>query len=297
VYLVERGAIAAFARALGDPHPAYLDPEAAAKLGYGDVIAPPTFSILVSLGLLERSLAAEGVSIDRVVHGAQAFSLVRPVSAGDRLSALLEVTSRRRFGAGEIVVTTTQVRDALGETVATADATVVIGDASEPSPVPPPSPSSPLSFGVREGAVPLDAPVVPPSEVPLLAGAELPELLLAVTRRDLVRYAGASGDLNPIHYSDHAAARLGLPGVIAHGMLSMGLAARVVTGVLADPGRITRLSTRFTAPLVVPDDGVGAALRLGGRVAGVDERGTAIALTALSGGEKVLGQTKALVRA
>src|SRR5690349_6222236 len=89
-------------------------------------------------------------------------------------------------------------------------------------------------------------------------GTTLPVLSVLLTRGDLVRYAGASGDFNPIHWSDRAAAAIGLPGVIAHGMLTMGLAARVVTDWVGDPARLISYSTRFTKPIVVPDDDMGA---------------------------------------
>ncbi len=95
-------------------------------------------------------------------------------------------------------------------------------------------------------------------------GTELPELVLRVTRADLVRYAGASGDLNPLHWSDRVAASLGLPGVIAPGMLTMGLAARAVTEWTGDPGALLEYQVRFGRPVVVPDDDDGAELTVRG---------------------------------
>ncbi len=129
-------------------------------------------------------------------------------------------------------------------------------------------------------------------------GTELPRLTVTLRREDLVRYAGASGDFNPIHYNDRMAAALGLPGVIAHGMLTMAQAARVVTDWIGDPSRLVEYGVRFTKPVVVPDDDAGVELQLSGKVVAVDnEAGTAeVDITAESGGQKVLGRARAVVR-
>ncbi len=126
-------------------------------------------------------------------------------------------------------------------------------------------------------------------------GDELPSLAVRVTRTDLVRYAGASGDFNPIHHSDRAAAALGLPGVLAHGMLTMALALRVVTDWAGDPARVRSYAVRFTRPVVVPDDGVGAEVLVSGRVTAVEEGVATVTLETTCNGEKVLGQVVAEV--
>lgn len=120
-----------------------------------------------------------------------------------------------------------------------------------------------------------------------------------ITRADLVRYAGASGDFNPIHWSDRTATAVGLPGVIAHGMLTMALASRAVTTwVGGDSGAIADYYVRFARPVVVPDDDTGTELTVSGVVKRVGEDGLAqIDITAVCAGEKVLAQAKALVRA
>lgn len=129
------------------------------------------------------------------------------------------------------------------------------------------------------------------------AGFELPSQSFPITRADLVRYAGASGDFNVIHWNERVAIEVGLPDVIAHGMLSMAEAIRVVTDWLGDPGRVIEYSVRFTRPVVVPDDGVGALLEVGATVTEVLDDGTArIAITARSGDEGVLGKAVARVR-
>ncbi len=133
--------------------------------------------------------------------------------------------------------------------------------------------------------------------VDVAVGTELPERVLRITRADLVRYAGASGDLNPIHWSDRVAGSVGLPGVIAHGMLTMGLAAGAVTEWTGDPGALLEYQVRFGRPVVVPDDDEGAELTVQGRVAALLEEGRArVDLTVSSGGEKVLSLARAVVR-
>ncbi|MCX2728966.1 MaoC family dehydratase [Saccharopolyspora sp. NFXS83] len=128
-------------------------------------------------------------------------------------------------------------------------------------------------------------------------GDELPALNVPVTREDLVRYAGASGDFNRIHWNERFATEVGLPDVIAHGMFTMALAGRLVSEWTGDPGSIVDYGVRFTRPVVVPDDGVGALLELTGKVAAVNEDGTVkVAITARSAEQGVLGGASALVR-
>jgi acyl dehydratase len=126
-------------------------------------------------------------------------------------------------------------------------------------------------------------------------GDELEPQIFTVTRADLVRYAGASGDFNPIHWSERVATSVGLPGVIAHGMYTMALAARAVD-TWAGPGRVVEIGCKFTKPVVVPDDDTGVDVRVEGKVSGVEDGRTTIALTVTCGGEKVLGMPKAVLR-
>jgi acyl dehydratase len=128
-------------------------------------------------------------------------------------------------------------------------------------------------------------------------GTELPEQVFRVTRADLVRYAGASGDFNPIHWNERVATEVGLPGVIAHGMFTMALAARVVTGWTGDPGALLEYNVRFGRPVVVPDDDQGAEVTVRGKVGALLEDGRArVDLTVTSDGEKVLSLARAIVR-
>ncbi|CCH35192.1 MaoC family dehydratase [Actinosynnema sp. NPDC047251] len=128
-------------------------------------------------------------------------------------------------------------------------------------------------------------------------GDELPPLSLRITRADLVRYAGASGDFNPIHWSERFATGVGLPGVIAHGMLTMGLAGRIVTEWAGDPGAVVEYGVRFGRPVPVPDDDEGALVEVTGKVTKVLEDGTfKVNVTASFEGKSVLGGASARVR-
>ncbi|HEY9291329.1 MAG TPA: MaoC family dehydratase [Microlunatus sp.] len=126
-------------------------------------------------------------------------------------------------------------------------------------------------------------------------GDQLPTFSARLTRETLVRYAGASGDFNPIHYSDYQATRLGLPGVIAHGMLTMALSLRAVTDWAGDPARVTGCFTRFTRPVPVPDDDAGAELTVGGKVSKIENGTATVQLDVRCGEEKVLGMATAEV--
>ncbi len=125
-------------------------------------------------------------------------------------------------------------------------------------------------------------------------GDELPGLQVRVTRSDLVRYAGACGDFNPIHWSDRVAREVGLPDVVAHGMLTMALANRLVTTWAGDPGAVVECAVRFTRPVLVPDDADGALVEFSGKVTKRRADGTVVvAITARCAAQTVLGQATA----
>lgn len=117
-------------------------------------------------------------------------------------------------------------------------------------------------------------------------------LHVRVTRSDVVRYSGASTDFNEIHFSDRHARALGLSGVVAHGMWTMGAGLRVVTDWVEDPSRILHYFVRFTKPVVVPDTDEGVEVVYTATVAEVTERVARINLTAECGDDKVLGNAK-----
>ncbi|GAA2719938.1 MaoC family dehydratase [Cellulomonas aerilata] len=136
-----------------------------------------------------------------------------------------------------------------------------------------------------------------PSLVDLAVGDVVGTRTLEVDRSRLVRYAGASGDFNLIHWNDRVAREVGLPGVIAHGMWTMGAAVSLVADWAGDPGAVVDYGVRFTRPVPVPDPGA-AVVEVTGTVGALDaEAGTArIDLTVTCDGARVLGKAQAVVR-
>lgn len=129
----------------------------------------------------------------------------------------------------------------------------------------------------------------------LAVGDVVAERTVHLTRESLVRYAGASGDFNPIHYRDDVAAAVGLPGVLAHGMLTMGLAVGTVESWIRDTGRILEYGVRFTKPVVV-DPESGADVTVVAKVGAVDEGSARIDLTVSYEGTTVLVKAQVRVR-
>ena len=128
-------------------------------------------------------------------------------------------------------------------------------------------------------------------------GTELPARSFPITRADLVRYCGASGDFNVIHWNERVAKAVGLPNVIAHGMLTMATAGRVVTDWTGDPGAVVEYGVRFSRPVIVEDDDTGATVDVEGVVEDkLDDRRVAVVLTATVDGSKVLMAARAVVR-
>jgi acyl dehydratase len=127
-------------------------------------------------------------------------------------------------------------------------------------------------------------------------GQTLPEQVFRITRADLVRYAGASGDLNRIHWSERFAQSVGLPGVIAHGMYTMALAGQAVAVWAGGGDRVSDFGVRFTRPVPVPDTDEGTELVFTAVVKSVEDGFALLDLTATCGGERVLAQAKAKIK-
>lgn len=136
----------------------------------------------------------------------------------------------------------------------------------------------------------------------LSVGQEIGSRSIAVTRQDLVKYAGASGDFNPIHWNEAFATGVELPGVIAHGMFTMGSAVQLVSDWAGDPGAVVDYQARFTKPVIVTDttgtDDPGAVIEVTGAVGtlDVDARTARIDLTVTFEGQKVLMKSQAVVK-
>lgn len=129
----------------------------------------------------------------------------------------------------------------------------------------------------------------------LTVGDVVAERTVHLSRESLVRYAGASGDFNPIHYRDDVAAEVGLPGVLAHGMLTMGLAVETLVPWLGDSGRILDYGVRFTRPVVV-DATEGADVSVTAKVGAITDDSVRIDLTVKHGDTTVLGKAQVQVR-
>lgn len=131
----------------------------------------------------------------------------------------------------------------------------------------------------------------------LSVGDALTPLAVHITRKQLVKYAGAAGDFNAIHWNQRVATEVGLPDVIAHGMLTMATAGRIVTDWAGDPGLLKQFEVRFTRPVVVSDDDEGAELELTAVIGALDPeaRTARVDITAKFNGQTVLGKARALV--
>ena len=128
-------------------------------------------------------------------------------------------------------------------------------------------------------------------------GTELPAATYPIDRLTLVKYAGASGDFNTIHWNERIAAEVGLPNVIAHGMLTMATAVRVVTDWVGDPGAVIDYGVRFTRPVVVPNDDAGVVVEVSAKVTELLEANQVkVAITAKFEGQTVLGRAQAIVQ-
>ena len=237
---VEHGKIREFAEAIRDGNPLYLDEEAAGRSSFGGILAPPTFSRNF---WWEGTQGQDDLGFDPRyrIHGEQEFEYVQPLRAGDVLTGQVKIAQMyekpgKRGGKMTFAVLETTYRNARGETVLIGRRTLI---ETEPPGATRQAPSSPpiQRLAAAEAKEGLESP-------PLVVGP--------ITRTDLVRYAGASGDLNPNHHDELYAIRSGDDRVFAMGMLQGGYLARLLTDWLGD-GVLRRYRFRFTAR-VYPGD-------------------------------------------
>jgi acyl dehydratase len=319
-YDVGREKVREFARAVRNRHPAHHYEADAAKLGWEAITAPPTFLSVV--GMVTTHALLDTVLIDydlsQILQTDQVFEIHRPILAGDRLYSEAVIESIRRTRGNDFIAVKAIATDEHGSVVQVGITTIVarLGEAD------------PNIVRQVEGLVmqraeithepevllaitPEQATVVPdlavsragravdtePEFESLAAGVELPARTMRLTRGDLVNYAGVSGDPNPIHYSNRAAGLAGLPTVVAHGMLTMGLGAEYLTGWLGDPTAIESYSVRF-ASLVPIDPLTAAEIEFTGKVKSVDpqHRTATVLLNAAVAGKKLFGRAMAQVR-
>ncbi|GAB2520775.1 dehydratase [Nocardia heshunensis] len=320
-YEVGREKIREYARAVQDFHPAHWSEDAAAELGYSGLIAPTTFisttAMLANRRLLETLLSG----YDIVVQTDQVFEMYQPVVAGDRLNSEVELSSVRRIAGKDLITITNTFTDQAGHVMQVMNTTVVgvtgeevgadIGetlervimsglDSASRTVI---SADDELSAAKPEAGARLSA--MSRTRLPrttlrfedIAVGDELPAKTVRLTRGDLVNYAGVSGDANPIHWHDEIATLAGLPDVIAHGMLTMGLGAGFVTGWLGDPGAMIRYGVRLSNYTIIEADTAGS-VEFTGRIKSVDaeNRTAVVVIVAKSAGRKVFGLATAEVR-
>ncbi|MDN2498184.1 (R)-hydratase [Nocardia nova] len=323
-YEVGREKIREYARAVQDFHPAHWSEGAARELGYAGLIAPTTFISTVAMLANRRLLEDVMNGYDVVVQTDQVFEMYKPVLTGDRLVSDVELSSVRRIGGRDLLTITNTFTDGSGDIAQIMDTTVLgltgadvgaeisetiervvmsgldtiprITTAAAEVNVPPADPDS----GAAVRLSPVSRTRTPHTALrfeDIAVGAELPARSVNLTRGDLVNYAGVSGDANPIHWHAEIAALAGLPDVIAHGMLTMGLGAGFVTGWLGDPGAVIRYGVRLSNYTVIEADAAGT-VEFTGRIKSIDpETRTAIVvIVAKSAGRKVFGLATADVR-
>lgn len=273
---VEAGKVAEFANAVGDDDPVFRDPEAAAERGFERRPAPPTFTRTAmfpryrpeGVGRLGFDL---GFDIRYELHGEQAYEFERPVLVGDTLSATTTLTDAyeregRQGGTMTFAVLETAFVDEDEESVVTERQTLIETDETVPENRQdknrPDRDANPDGASVRETADGFE-PIERTTDVEV--GDAGPTIIVEeLAPQDFVRYAGASGDFNPIHYDGEYARALGNQGVFGQGMLTAGYAGHLVCdwfGVDA----LRRFRTRFTAR-IWPGD----TLTVGGEVTDVD---------------------------
>ncbi|MFE3545182.1 fused (3R)-hydroxyacyl-ACP dehydratase subunits HadA/HadB [Nocardia sp. NPDC059177] len=319
-YEVGREKIREFARAVQNLHPAHQHEVDARKLGYDGVIAPPTFASVIGMSatraLLDNVLTEYDLS--QVLQTDQVFEIYRPILAGDRITTEIEIESIRQFGDNDFVAVGFKLVNQHDEVTVQGTTTIVARKGVEVDPniveavenismQPRPVTVAGVDNGdvlFRQSAAARPAPareIVPVNTTPefdsLVKGGELPVGTARVTRGDLANYAGVSGDPNPIHFSDRAAELAGLPTVVAHGLLTMGLAADYLTGWLGDPTAIEKLSVRFSGFVPVPPTEAGV-IEFSGKIKSIDHdrRAATVLLSGMSEGRKLFGRAVAEIR-
>ena len=311
-YLVGREKLREYARAVQDYHPAHWDVAAAAELGYPDVVAPLTFTSTPGMKCNRRMFESIVVGYDTYLQTEEVFEQHRPIVAGDELTIDVELTSVRRTAGRDFITVTNTFTDTAGERVHTLHTTVVGVTAED------------IDAGVKAAVQKAmmhdmnildiggsDAEYVketrPAGETrisgggltrtpgslsfdDLSAGEQLAAHHTGLSRGDLVNYAGVAGDANPIHWDETLAKLAGLPDVIAHGMLTMGLGAGFVSAWSGDPGAVTRYAVRLSQPAVV-SAAEGCDIEFSGKVKSLDPdtRSGVVLVGAKSDGKKIFG--------
>ena len=311
-YVVGREKIREYARAVQDYHPAHWDVAAAAKLGYAGLITPMTFTSTPGMQCNREMFESVVVGYDTYMQTEEVFEQHRPIVAGDELHIDVELTSVRRIAGRDMVTVTNTFTDMAGERVHTLHTTVVGVTAEDVDPAIKAAVQKAMMHDVNvlevgESAEGYRKTVRPEGEVrfseggaartpgsvsfdELTVGDELPVHHATLSRGDLVNYSGVAGDANPIHWDEDIAKLAGLPDVIAHGMLTMGLGAGFVSAWSGDPGAVTKYAVRLSAPAIV-SAAEGADIEFTGKVKSLDPatRSGVVIVGAKSAGKKIFG--------
>jgi acyl dehydratase len=308
-YLVGREKVREYARAVQDYHPAHWDVDAASTLGYSELVAPLTFTSTPGMSCNRLMFESVVVGYDTYVQTEEVFEQHRPIVAGDELHIDVELTAVRRIAGRDLITVTNTFTDAAGDRVHTLHTTVVGVTSEDINPAVKAAVQKMMMhdmdiMSVGEGEY---TKTVRPegririaddsSRTPgtanfdeLTVGDELGARHTRLSRGDLVNYSGVAGDANPIHWDESIAKLAGLPDVIAHGMLTMGLGAGFVSAWTGDPGAVTRYAVRLSAPAIVSAN-EGTDIKFSGRIKSLDpeSRTGVILVSAKSENRKIFG--------
>ena len=318
-YRVGREKVREYARAVQDYHPAHWDVAAAAELGYSGLVAPLTFTSIPAMAANQHLFESVVVGYDMYVQTEEVFEQHRPIVAGDELHTDVELSSVRRIAGRDLITVTNTFTDTAGERVHTLHTTVVGVTAEDVDPAIRPAVQNVMMhdvnmLGVDESGAAYQKTVRPEGDIRIAEGGtartpgtpyfdvvkvgdELPLHHARLSRGDLVNYSGVSGDANPIHWDEDIAKLAGLPDVIAHGMLTMGVGAGFASAWSGDPGAVTRYAVRLSQPAIVSAT-EGADIEYSGRIKSLDPatRSGVVIVAAKSGGRKIFGLATLNVR-
>jgi acyl dehydratase len=318
-YLVGREKVREYARAVQDYHPAHWDVAAAAELGYSGLVAPITFTSVPGMTCNRRMFEEVVVGYDTYMQTEEVFEQHRPIVAGDELHIDVELTSVRRIAGRDLITVTNTFTDTAGERVHTLHTTVVGVTAEDVDPAIKTAVQNAMMHDVDFSGIgkfddDYQKTVRPDGEVRISdagttrtpgtpsfddvkVGDELGVHHTRLARGDLVNYAGVAGDANPIHWDEDIAKLAGLPDVIAHGMLTMGLGAGFHSAWSGDPGAVTRYAVRLSAPAIVSAT-QGADIEYSGRIKSLDPatRSGVVIVGAKSDSRKIFGLATMNVR-
>jgi len=318
-YLVGREKVREYARAVQDYHPAHWDVAAAAEMGYSGLVAPLTFTSTPGMSCNRRMFESVVVGYDTYMQTEEVFEQHRPIVDGDELTIDVELTSVRRIAGRDLITVTNTFTDTAGEVVHTLHTTVVGVTAEDIGPEVKTAVQRAMMHDVNildvgESAARYERTVRPTGEIRISEGGltripatpsfedvkvgdALPVHHTRLSRGDLVNYAGVAGDANPIHWDEDIAKLAGLPDVIAHGMLTMGLGAGFASSWTGDPGAVTRYAVRLSAPAIVSAK-EGSDIEFSGRIKSLDPatRSGIILVAAKSESRKIFGLATMNVR-